>query len=62
MKPEPWYLPVVAQTADVIAVMQAGQIVEQGSASSVMSAPQHPYTRRLLDSMPDLADLEGAHR
>ena len=55
-------LPVVAQAADVIAVMQAGQIIEQGSASAVMSAPQHPYTRRLLDSMPDLADLEGAHR
>ena len=45
-------LGVVAETADRVAVMYAGQIVEQGSAEQVFDTPEHPYTRSLLRSMP----------
>ena len=45
-------LPVVRQIADRIAVMYAGEIVEQGAARAVLSRPLHPYTRALLDSAP----------
>jgi peptide/nickel transport system ATP-binding protein len=34
--------------------MQAGKLVEQGSAEQILTAPQHPYTRALLDSVPRL--------
>ncbi len=47
-------LGVVAEVADEIAVMYAGRIVEQGSATELFSSPQHPYTRALLDSIPRL--------
>ena len=39
--------------ADDVLVMYAGQIVEQGPAQQVLSTPLHPYTRLLLDSVPD---------
>ena len=45
-------LGVLAETCDRIAVMYAGRIVETGPVSSVFTAPQHPYTKRLLDSLP----------
>ena len=45
---------VVEYIADQVAVMQAGRIVESGSAQSVLESPQHPYTRALLDSVPRL--------
>jgi peptide/nickel transport system ATP-binding protein len=45
-------LAVVAGLADRIAVMYAGRIVELGDAGAVLDAPQHPYTRGLLDSVP----------
>jgi peptide/nickel transport system ATP-binding protein len=45
-------LGVLAETCDRIAIMYAGRIVEAGPVSSVFSAPQHPYTKRLLDSLP----------
>jgi peptide/nickel transport system ATP-binding protein len=32
--------------------MKSGQIVEEGPAEKVMSAPQHDYTRALLDAIP----------
>ncbi|MET7508635.1 ABC transporter ATP-binding protein [Streptomyces albidoflavus] len=41
-------LAVVARLADRIAVMRQGEIVEEGPAALVLSAPSHPYTRRLL--------------
>ena len=43
---------VLAETCDRIAIMYAGRIVETGPVSSVFDAPQHPYTKRLLDSLP----------
>jgi peptide/nickel transport system ATP-binding protein len=45
-------LSVVAGLADRIAVMYAGRIVEEGSCVDVLSAPAHPYTQGLLDSVP----------
>ena len=56
-------LGVVAEMADEIAVMQAGLIVERGSAERVLAAPQHPYTQGLLRSAPTLErprEAEGA--
>ena len=47
-------LGVVAQLADRIAVMYAGQIVEDDLATSILSHPTHPYTRALLDAYPAL--------
>ena len=43
---------VVAEIADRVAVMQRGQVVEQGSAEAVLAAPQHAYTRALLAALP----------
>lgn len=47
-------LGVVANVADKVAVMYAGQIVEYGSAHEIYYNPKHPYTWGLLGSMPDL--------
>jgi peptide/nickel transport system permease protein len=46
-------LPVVGEIADRVAVMYAGEIVEQGPTSAVFEAPRHPYTAALLASAPD---------
>ena len=46
-------LAVVSRLADRIAVMYAGRIVEQGSTGELLSHPRHPYTRGLLQSVPD---------
>jgi len=48
-------LAVVSGLADHIAVMYAGRIVESGPAADVISAPSHPYTRGLIDSIPTRA-------
>ncbi|WP_226781239.1 ABC transporter ATP-binding protein [Oceaniglobus trochenteri] len=45
-------LAVVSSLADDICVMYAGRIVERGTAEQVISAPRHPYTQGLLDSVP----------
>jgi peptide/nickel transport system ATP-binding protein len=51
-------LGVLAETCDRIAVMYAGRIVELGAVGDVYADPQHPYTKRLLDSLPVI----GGHR
>ena len=45
-------LGVIAQMADNVAVMYLGQIVERAPVKEIFGAPQHPYTRALLDSIP----------
>lgn len=45
-------LGVVAEIADKVVVMYAGQVVERGTVREVVNDPQHPYTRALLNSMP----------
>ncbi|MEQ9607591.1 MAG: ABC transporter ATP-binding protein [Kiloniellaceae bacterium] len=53
-------LGVVAQAVENVMVMYGGEIVEQGPARAVLTAPQHPYTRGLLAAVPR---MEGApHR
>jgi peptide/nickel transport system ATP-binding protein len=47
-------LGVVAETADEIAVMYAGRIVEQSDVETTFDAPEHPYTWGLLESIPKL--------
>ncbi|TWG88600.1 peptide/nickel transport system ATP-binding protein [Cupriavidus gilardii J11] len=43
---------VVAEIADRVIVMEKGRIVEQGTAQQVLNRPVHPYTRRLIASVP----------
>jgi ABC-type glutathione transport system ATPase component len=45
-------LSVVRQSADDVMVMQSGRGVEQGPVDDVLDAPQHPYTQRLMASVP----------
>lgn len=45
-------LRVAAQICDTIMVMQRGQVVETGSATTVLTRPQHAYTRTLIDAAP----------
>lgn len=47
-------LAVVAQIADRVAVLYAGQLVEEGVTKDIFSRPNHPYTRALLDAIPHL--------
>jgi peptide/nickel transport system ATP-binding protein len=58
---------VIAETADRIAVMYAGRVVEIGPATAVLKGPVHPYTRGLMASIPsmkrrtaDLVQVEGS--
>jgi peptide/nickel transport system ATP-binding protein len=46
-------LAVVAGLSGSIAVMYAGRIIEQGPAAVMLTAPSHPYTRRLIEAIPD---------
>ena len=50
---------MLAETCDRIAIMYAGRIVESGPVGAVFDDPQHPYTRRLLDSLPVIGGERG---
>jgi ABC-type glutathione transport system ATPase component len=50
-------LALVRHVAHRVAVLEHGQIVERGPARQVCDRPSHPYTRRLLASVPDLSRL-----
>ena len=45
---------VIAETADRVAVMYAGRIVEVGHVRQILRSPNHPYTRGLMESIPRL--------
>src|SRR5918998_517589 len=47
---------VVAETAQRMMVMYAGQIMEERSAASLFEAPQHPYTAALLAALPERSE------
>ena len=47
---------VIAETADRVAVMYAGRIVEIGPVADVIHRPQHPYTVGLMGSIPSIVD------
>ena len=51
-------LGVVAELADRVAVMYAGEIVEEADVSALFKNPQHPYTRGLIGSIPILGHLK----
>ncbi len=48
-------LGVIARVSDRVAIMYAGEIVEDASAAGIFKSPAHPYTRGLLESIPRLA-------
>lgn len=52
-------LGVIAQTADRVAVMYLGRLVEQGPVRNVIRNPAHPYTRGLINALPKLDDLDA---
>ena len=49
-------LALVAEAADRIIVMYAGQIVEEGTTKDIFREPKHPYTQALLRSLPEFAE------
>jgi oligopeptide/dipeptide ABC transporter ATP-binding protein len=48
-------LALVSESADRVAVMYHGRLVEYGSGCGVLAHPTHPYTRALRESVPDLS-------
>lgn len=55
-------LAVVAETADRVAVMYAGRIVEEASTAALFATPRHPYTHGLLGSMTRVVDAASEGR
>ena len=52
-------LNLVRRFADRVAVMENGYLVEQGPVADVLARPQHPYTRKLIDSRPEREVEDG---
>ena len=50
-------LAVIYQMADRVGVMYLGRLVEIAAAERLFAAPQHPYTRSLLDTIPSIAAI-----
>jgi peptide/nickel transport system ATP-binding protein len=55
-------LAVVDLLADRIAVLYRGKLVEEGTGAEVLGSPTHPYTKRLLASLPVPDPIEQAQR
>nr|HMS45767.1 ATP-binding cassette domain-containing protein [Alphaproteobacteria bacterium] len=53
-------LGLVAKIADRILVMRQGQVVEEGPVSQMLSSPNHPYTRQLIQSYPQPKQIQPA--
>ena len=53
---------LVANTADRVIVMYAGQIIEEAPVEELFRNPKHPYTRALLDTVPTIRDDENRKR
>lgn len=53
-------LAVVAEVADRVAVMYAGEIVEEAAVQALFDSPQHPYTQGLLGAIPDITARRGS--
>ena len=49
-------LSVLVEISDQLAIMYAGQVIEEGPAEAVFASPQHPYTRALAASFPAIGD------
>ena len=52
-------LGVIAQVADEVAVMYLGRIVEKGPVNEILKNPKHPYTKGLLEALPDINNLDA---
>ena len=52
----------VAEMADRVIVMYAGRVIEQGSSAQVLGRPGHPYTKGLIDCLPELGSSANAAR
>jgi len=55
-------LAVIRHMSDQLGVMYLGRIVEHGPGEAIFTRPRHPYTRLLLDAIPDLATAGEAAR
>ncbi|MEZ4618393.1 MAG: ABC transporter ATP-binding protein [Caldilineaceae bacterium] len=54
-------LGVIAEVADMVAVMYLGRIVEYADTRTIFKAPRHPYTQRLLKAIPTLTQQAGGY-
>jgi peptide/nickel transport system ATP-binding protein len=55
-------LAILYQVADTILIMYAGRLAEKASAETIVSRPQHPYTKLLIGSLPEVGVRYEDHR